>query len=123
MVKMLAFLDKLTLLELHVFQVAGDSRVNFDFIDRLDPPDKVFSFGDRLVLGLDCADRNRSRCLLLRGRRNDRDTNYKTNADRSAHRAFGDASGSGPLFGRPDRQQPSSPYTRKYTRKGWCRNW
>jgi hypothetical protein len=48
-----------------------NSRVDFDFIDRLDPPDKVFGFGDRLVLGLDCADRNRSRRLLLRGRRSD----------------------------------------------------
>ena len=64
-IKMLAFLDKLTLLEQYVLQVARDSGVNFDFIDCLDPPDKVFGFGDRLVLGLDCADRNHSRCLLL----------------------------------------------------------
>jgi len=83
-IKMLAFLDKIALLEQHVFQVAGDSGVNFDFIDRLDPPHKIFSFSDRLVFGLDRADRNRSRCLLLRRRRSDRGADHKTNADCSA---------------------------------------
>jgi hypothetical protein len=66
MVKRLTFLDEFAFLEQDVFQVASDPRVNFDFIDRLDPPDKVFGFGDRLVLGLDCADRNHDRRLLLR---------------------------------------------------------
>ena len=44
LVKTLAFLDKLALLEQHVLQVVGDSGVNFDFIDRLDPTHKVFGF-------------------------------------------------------------------------------
>jgi hypothetical protein len=71
--------------------------VNFDFIDRLDPPDKVFGFGDRLVLGLDCANRNHGRRLLLRGRRSNGGANHKANADCSARCSRNDAFPSGRL--------------------------
>ena len=77
-VKRLAFLDEVALLEQHRLQVALYPRPDLDPVDRLDAPDEIGRLRNRLALGVNGADRDRSRfgTLGMSKRRHQQDQNH-----------------------------------------------
>src|SRR6202021_2106391 len=76
-----AGLDQIALLEQNGFEVAGDARPPLDAVDRLNPPDEVERFGDRLLRGLDDPDRPRRGLCLLRIGGQDQSAAQESSAD------------------------------------------